>query len=210
MRFLATPVAPDPDEARRWAEEELSRSAYREAEPTPIDRFARSVVDFLAAIFSGQVPATVGPWLAAGAIVVLLLLIAVAILIWGRPRAVVRSRSHVALFGEDEARSAAELRADAEDAAGRAEWDEAIVLRVRALARGLAERTIIDPTPGATVHRFAADAGRAFPAARLDLESAADSFDDVRYLRRPGTAEGYAAVRALDERLSATRVEVPA
>ncbi|MET3466795.1 DUF4129 domain-containing protein [Microbacterium sp. 1262] len=209
MRLFATPIAPDPDEARRWAEEELSKTAYQEAEPTPIDRFARGVVDFFAALFSGQVPATLGPWLAVGAIVVLLVLVAVAILIWGRPRAVVRSRASVPLFGEDETRSAAQLRSDAEDAARRSAWDEAIVLRMRALARGLAERTIVDPAPGTTVHRFAAEAGRAFPAESVELEAVARTFDDVRYLRRPGTAEGYAAVRTLDERLAGARVEVP-
>ncbi|MFS0712613.1 DUF4129 domain-containing protein [Microbacterium sp. 2P01SA-2] len=210
MRPFATPVAPDPDEARRWAEEELSKAAYQEAEPTPVDRFARGVVDFLAAIFNGQVPATVGPWLAAVAIVVILVLVAVAILIWGRPRAIVRSRASVPLFGEDETRSADQLRADAADAANRGAWDDAIVLRVRALARGLAERTIIDPAPGTTVHRFAADAGRVFRAESAELDRVARVFDDVRYLRRPGTAEAYAAVRALDERLATTRAEVPA
>ena len=209
MRFIGTPVAPDPDEARRWAEAELSKAAYQEAEPTPIDRFARGVVEFLGALFSGQVPATLGPWLAVGAIVVLLLLVGVAILIWGRPRTVVRSRASVSLFGEDETRSAAQLRADAEDAESRGAWDEAIVLRVRALARGLAERTIVDPAPGTTVHRFAADAGRIFPAESDDLDRAARVFDDVRYLRRPGTAAAYASVRALDERLATARAQVP-
>ncbi|MEH3088091.1 MAG: DUF4129 domain-containing protein [Microbacterium arborescens] len=210
MRIAAPPIAPDPDEARRWAEEELSRSVYQAAEPTPIDRFARGVAEFVGSIFSGQVPAALGPWLAVGAIVVVLALIGIAVLIWGRPRAAVRSRSSVALFGEPEARSADELRADAERAAGREAWDEAVVLRVRALARGLAERTIVDPVPGATVHRFAADAARAFPAARADLDEVARSFDDVRYLRRPGTSAAYAAVASLDERLSRSRAEVHA
>ena len=210
MRIALPPIAPDPDEARRWAEEELSRPAYQAAEPTPIDRFARGVAEFFGSIFSGQVPAALGPWLAVGAIVVVLALIGIAVLIWGRPRSTVRSRSAVPLFGEAEARSADELRADAERAAGRGAWDEAVVLRVRALARGLAERTILDPVPGATVHRFAADAARAFPGSRADLDAVARSFDDVRYLRRPGTPTAYAAVTALDEQLSRSRAEVHA
>ncbi|SDQ80233.1 DUF4129 domain-containing protein [Microbacterium sp. cf332] len=209
MSLFAAPIAPDPDEARRWAESELSKSAYRQAEPTPIDRFARSVGEFFAALFTGQVPATLGPWLAVGAIVVLLLVVAAAIVIWGRPRAVVRSRAAVPLFGEDETRDAARLRRDAEEAARRDAWDEAVVLRVRALARGLAERTIVETSPGATVHRFAAEAARAFPASRAELDRVARSFDDVRYLRRPGTEAAYAVVRDLDERLAVARAEVP-
>lgn len=208
MRIPTAPIAPDPDEARRWAEEELSGALYREAEPTPIDRFARGVAEFIGSIFSGQVPETLGPWLAAAAIAVVVVLILIAILIWGRPRRAARSRAPIALFGADETRTADELRADAEAAAARSEWDAAIVLRVRALARGLAERTIIDPQPGATVHRFAADASRAFPEARDDLTAVARSFDDVRYLRRPGSAEAYGAVRSLDQRLASARAEV--
>ena len=45
-----------------------------------------------------------------------------------------------------------------------AEWDAAIVLRFRALARGCLERGVVDPPPGATVHAFARAAARAFPA----------------------------------------------
>jgi len=208
MTSTTPPIAPDPDEARRWAEEELSGALYREAEPTPIDRFARGVIDAIASIFAGRVPESLGPWLAVGAIAVVLALILVAILIWGRPRLAARSRAPIALFGEDEARTAAELRAEAEACAARNAWDEAIVLRVRAIARGLAERTIVEPEPGATVHRFARDAARAFPSYRAELTSLARSFDDVRYLRRPGSAEAYAAARTLDDQLAAARAEV--
>lgn len=208
MRLAVPPIAPDPDEARRWAEDELARAPYQEAQPTPIDRFARAVAEFLGSIFSGQVPATLGPWLAVAAIVVILALVLVAILIWGRPRIATRSRASRELFGDDETRSAEQLRADADTAAARAAFDEAIVLRVRALARGLAERTIVETEPGATVQRFAAAAARAFPAERTELHEVARSFDDVRYLRRPGTEAAYSAVRSLDERLARSRAEV--
>ncbi len=208
MRSLAFPVAPDPDEARRWAEEELSKTAYQEAEPTPIDRFARGVAEFLGSIFSGRVPDAAGPWLAVVAIAVIVVLVIVALVIWGRPRLAARSTTPAPLFGESEARSAVELRADADAAARRDDWDEAIILRVRALARGLAERTIVGTEPGATVHRFADAATRAFPSAASDLDEAARSFDDVRYLRRPGSRSAYEHVRDLDERLERSRAEV--
>ena len=34
---MVTSLLPDPDEAREWAEKELTDPAYRAAEPTPID-----------------------------------------------------------------------------------------------------------------------------------------------------------------------------
>lgn len=209
------PLTPDGDEARRWAEEELSKTAYDIAEPTPFDLLARAVRDFIVGIFSGDVPEGVGRTMVIIAAIVVAVLIVVAILVWGLPKRSVRSRGIVGeLFGETETRSASQLRRDAESQAAREEWDAAVVLRFRALARGVAERGVVDTPPGATVHAFARAAGRPFPASADELESAAAAFDDVRYLRRPGTAELYRRVAAVDDAVAATRPrqreEVPA
>lgn len=209
--FAALPLIPDGDEAREWADDELADPIYAATEPTPFDRIARAVGDFLGSLFSGEVPAALGPWLAAAGVIVVVAIIVVAFVIWGRPRAVARSRTAATLFGHAEERSAAELRSAAAAAAAAGDWDEAYVLRFRAVARGLEERTLVDPAPGTTVHGFARAAGQVFPAARADLDHAADRFDDVRYLRRHGTAAGYRDLVALDDRLQQTRVEaVPA
>ena len=87
------------------------------------------------------------------------------------------------------------------DEAQRGQWDAATVLRTRAIARGLVERTITEIEPGATVHRFARAATVAFPGEASALDALADDFDDVRYLRRLGTADAYERARLLDERL---------
>ncbi|WP_375384755.1 DUF4129 domain-containing protein [uncultured Microbacterium sp.] len=199
----APPLTPDADEARRWAEQELSDRAYEIAQPTPFDRAARAVGDFFANIFNAQLSGGWGSAFAVIAAIVVIVLIVVAFAIWGRPRAT--RRSHAAattLFGEAEGRSAAELRRDAASHAAREEWDAAVVLRFRALARGLDERGIVDAPPGATVHSFARAAGRRLPAARDGLDAAATAFDDVRYLRRPGTADLYHRVVDIDEAVS--------
>src|SRR5690606_995171 len=85
------------------------------------------------------------------------------------------------------------------------DWSGAVVLRFRALARALAERGIVDPAPGATVPAFARQAARAFPDAQERLDAAAAAFDDVRYLRRPGTTELYALVAGADDVLAPSR-----
>ncbi|HWI30461.1 MAG TPA: DUF4129 domain-containing protein [Microbacterium sp.] len=202
----AGPLIPDGDEAREWAERELSRPVYAEAEPTPLDRIARAVAEFFGNLFTGEVPGGWGGPLVIVIAVVVTGLIVAAFLIWGRPRLSPRSsRSPLELFGAEEARSASELRRDAAAAAARGIWDDAIILRLRALARGLAERGIVEPAPGATVHAFARDAARAFPAEKSRLDAAASAFDDVRYLRRPGSGELYALVAAADDALVAAR-----
>ncbi|RLK47729.1 DUF4129 domain-containing protein [Microbacterium telephonicum] len=205
----AFPLIPDADEARSWAEQELADPVYRAAEPTWFDRAAQSVLEFVTGLFSGQLPAGAGPLLAIGALVLVAGLVVVALIVWGRPRRVVRSRDGGDLFGEPEGRTAAELRRAAAAAADAARWEDAMVLRLRALARGLSERVIVDPAPGATVHAFARQAAVAFPAEADALAEAADLFDDVRYLRRPGSPDGYARLAALDDRVTAARPVLP-
>ncbi len=202
IRDLALPLIPDGDEARRWAEQELSDPVYQAAEPTPFDRMARAIGEFLGSLFSGSAPAALAPWMAVGVVLILLAIVVLAVIVWGRPRRTARSRANVDLFGFDDARRADELRAASRAAADREDWEEAIALRFRALSRGLVERTVLDPAPGTTVHGFARQASAAFPDEDGALAHAADLFDDVRYLRRPGDASGYRSVAELDKRLS--------
>ncbi|WP_307453508.1 MULTISPECIES: DUF4129 domain-containing protein [Microbacterium] len=211
MSFLASltaafPLLPDPDQAREWAERELADPAYAAAEPTLIDRIAQTIGRFLGDLL--RVPDAPG-W-APSALVILAIVVAAlivaGILIWGRPRSPARAAPAAhALFDDDDVRSADELRSDAARAAARADWDEAIVLRFRAFARGLTERGLVDPPPGATVRAFCREAAASLPSLVAPLDAAAETFDDVRYLRRPGTAERYRAIADLDDAAVRTR-----
>ncbi len=204
------PLIPDGDEARRWAEQELSDPAYRITEPTFFDRASRAVWDFFMDLFSGEVSEGWGATLAVVGAIVVAVLIVVAFLVWGVPRSTRRAPAPAGLlFGDAEERTAAQLRAASAALAARGEWAEAIVLRFRALARALAERGIVETPPGATVHVFARAAARAFPGSADDLESAARAFDDVRYLRRPGTAELLRTVASVDDAIAAARPRTP-
>ncbi|MFV0407223.1 MAG: DUF4129 domain-containing protein [Propioniciclava sp.] len=198
---LEVPIEVGRDQAREWAETELSDAAYRVTEPTWFDRAARAVVDYLIELLQGR-PAPGIEISSTGLVLGILfgVLIAVAVM-WGRPRRRARASTTSALFGDQESRSASELRQEASDAAARADWQTAIVLRMRALARGLAERTIVEPLPGATVHQFCREATAAFPDLAAELDHGAALFDEVRYLRRPGTEDSYRRLSALDERL---------
>ena len=211
----AGPLTPDEEEARRWAEQELSDPVYDIAEPTPFDLIARAIAEFFERLFSTELSGDWAPTVAVIAAVVIVIVIAVAFAIWGVPRSSRRARAQApALFGEDEGRSASELRAAAASHARGAQWDDAIVLHFRALARGCNERGVVDTPPGATVHAFARAAARAFPQLADQLEQSATAFDDVRYLRRPGTAELYRQIADTDAAVVAARpvvgAEVPA
>lgn len=212
MRRLDDVFVPDGDEARRWAEEELSRPQYADAKPTWFDLFARDVMRFLTDLFSADNGASVGPT----ALIVVTVLIAAALvtalIVWGRPR---RSRAvrrpHGDLLGAEDDRSAAQLRAEAERSARQGDWDAAVVLRYRAIARSLLERDLIDPVPGATAQSIARSASAVFADEAEALRRAAASFDDVRYLRHPAREDDYRHLAATDERLRTHRPEaVPA
>ncbi|MFJ2368597.1 DUF4129 domain-containing protein [Microbacterium sp. NPDC087665] len=209
IRPLDDLFVPDGDEARRWAEEELSNSRYDEAEPTWFDYVARDIGRFFADLFNSDNSAAVGP---SALIIVSILIVAAlvaALIIWGRPRrsqAVRRARTD--LLGVDDDRSAAQLRADAERSARDSDWDTATILRFRAIAKDLLERDLIDPAPGATAQAIAREASRTFSDETAAMRAAATAFDDVRYLRHPATADSYAELAATDDRLRSRRPEL--
>lgn len=208
IRPLDDVLVPDGDEARQWAEQELSDPRYADAKPTWFDLVARDIGRFLADLFSSDNGASVGPSALIIVSVIVFGALVAALIIWGRPR---RSqairRPGAGLLGAEDDRSAAQLRADADRAARAADWDEATVLRFRALARGLLERDLIEPSPGATAQAIAREVSVVFPAETTSVRQAAVFFDDVRYLRHPATADRYAELAATDDRLSALRPE---
>lgn len=210
MIFPIDVLVPDGDEARRWAEAELADPRYADAKPTWFDLVARDIGRFIADLFSSGNGASVGP----SALVIVTLIVVgalvTALIVWGRPRRARSLRRPLgALLGAEDDRSAAQLRSDAERAARAGDWDEATVLRFRSLARGLLERDLIDPSPGATAQAIAREVAVVFPAEETGVRRAAVSFDDVRYLRHPATAERYAELAATDDRLRAVRPESP-
>lgn len=212
IRFDVDPFAPDGEEARRWAEQELQNPRYAEAKPTWFDYLAEDVAEFIASLFSNDTGARAGSTALIIVTIVIIAALITVLILWGKPRMSRRVRRKVTeLLGERDDRTAAQLRADAERSARNGDWDTATVLRFRALARALLERDIIDPAPGATAQAIAREAARVFTAHRAALTAAAGAFDDVRYLRHPASEESYLALAATDDLLASQHPDtVPA
>lgn len=207
---IGVPVEPDAPDARELLLNELSDPAYAESQPTWFDLVTQAVLDWFGSLrlAEGEGPPALA--LVIGAVVLAAAIIA-AIVIYGVPRWRTRSRRTVGdLLGENDRRTARQLRRDAERAAATGDWQLAIADRYRAIARALDERTIVTALPGTTAHGFARAAARQFPEHGTQLEAAADRFDGVRYLDRPGTADDYALVRTLDEAIDAKPSPLPA
>jgi hypothetical protein len=205
------PVDPDAPEARDWILEELAKAPYQAAKPTLLDLVAQQIrtwfgdlIRFLTSTTGG--PPAGGPPLGLLAILIpVAILVVLAFLIYGVPRLNRRSTVTGALFGDDESRDAATMRRDAERAAATGDYTTAVAELFRALARGLAERTLVTTHPGTTATEFARRAGAVFPDAADPLLVAARDFDGVRYLDRAGTSEQWDAMVALERRLRTAR-----
>jgi hypothetical protein len=199
LRTLGTvgvPVDPDAPSGRRWLREELAKAPYEAARPTWFDRVSQSFLDWIQSL---TLPSGSGAnWLPVLATLVVIAAIVASWLIFGAPRLAGRRRVSGELFGSIDQRSSAEMRTAASVAASAGQWGLACEEIFRALARGLAERTVLTNNPGTTAHDFAARAGLAFPPSGEALSKAADTFDRVRYLEQVGTEQEYRALVTLD------------
>ncbi|GGA65061.1 membrane protein [Pseudoclavibacter endophyticus] len=200
------PLDPEADEASEWLRQELAKQEYLSAQPSLWDRAIAAFWEWVNSLFGNVPGAPIDPTGILVALVVVVLGIVLAILV-GRPvlarRSAATSDRHV--FLDDDARSAAELRAASEAAAERGDWALAVTERYRALARELGDRTLIAVRPGSTAHDVARRAAVPFPDEADALASAARDFDDVRYLDRAGTEAAWHRTRELDTRLATAR-----
>jgi hypothetical protein len=203
MAGLGIPVDPDAPEAEQWLREELAKAPYQAAQPTWFDRLSQAILDWFGSLsFVGEGGSV---WVPVVATLIVAALVVTAILIFGLPARARRRNQAAGLFAADDRRSAEQLRAAAAAAAGTGDWALAGAEAFRAIIQGLAERTIVQPTPGTTAHSMAELAAAAFPAERSRLLEGANAFESVRYLGGAGTEQGYAALVALDTDLRAAR-----
>ncbi|HEV7567306.1 MAG TPA: DUF4129 domain-containing protein [Microbacteriaceae bacterium] len=198
------PVDPAAPEARQWLNDELAKPSYQAARPTWFDLASRAVRDWLGSLFSGSGNGVDGGLVAVLAVAVVAIVVA-GFLIFGMPRLNRRSTAAGEILGADDRRDAAAMRKDAEIAAGARDWTLAIEELFRALAKGLAERTIVTVNPGTTAHDFGVRASAAFPQERARLGRAASVFDGVRYLDAQGTEQDYVELASLERALRAAR-----
>ncbi|GGK58382.1 hypothetical protein Ppa06_16890 [Planomonospora parontospora subsp. parontospora] len=189
------------DAAREAAVRELARPIYpRESWWERISGAVRDWLEDLLDAASG-LP---GGWFSILLLAFVILLVALPVLSMARRATRARTVRRGELF-EAAVRSAAEHRAEAERHAAGQRWAEAIRERLRAVARDLEERAVVEELPGRTADELAAEAGRALPGFAGELTAAARLFDDVTYGDLPGTAEGYGRLADLDDRLRTAR-----
>lgn len=204
IRYAPPPVGRE--RARDLARHELRKQIYHRDEPSFLDRLYRRISDWIHSVLDhvpGDHSGGSGSWAALLVLLVILGLIVAAI--WWRVGSVRRNAAQRGSLLEDAPSTADDHRAAAEGHAAAGEWPQAIRERLRAIARDLEERVIVEPRPGRTADELAAEAGAALPDHAEELLAGVRVFDDVWYGGRTGDAAGYQRLAELDRRLQAAR-----
>lgn len=174
--LLAAFLSPDGDEARRWAEQELSRAKYSEPGPSLIDRVGQWVIDRLSQLnidFGGSVSLT-----GSVTIIILVVLLALIAVLYGRLRPGGRVAYGTPGMVLDDDRTESVLVKDARRAHSRGDYAAACVDYYRACIRILDSRGLIIANPGMT----ALEAARqGIATTGLPLGPGAQIFDSVMY-----------------------------
>ncbi|HEX4814296.1 MAG TPA: DUF4129 domain-containing protein [Nonomuraea sp.] len=193
----------DREEAARRAANELLKPEYDKE--SLLEEFWRRVNQFIGDILDAATGGGEVGGVIASMLIVLIILTVIVLVSW-QLRATSRRNATVTggLYGA-RAMTAAEHRQAAGHLAAEGRWSEAIQERLRAIARDLEERALVDGMPGRTADELAAEAAEALPGFAAELAAAAGSFDEVTYGGVPGTHAAYDAMASLDDRLRQAR-----
>ena len=204
MTPLEVPVDVGRDEARERAVEELAKAKYGGMPPwveDGLDRLGRLVERIVEPVLSWQPDrgAGVNPGFV---LVVVLLVVAIAGVVWrvGVPRWQTRSRD--VAVGAVSTRTPEDYRASAEAYAAAADWRRAVAERFRAVVRELETTTVLDVRPARTAWEAAAVAARTLPAAHDALFLGADAFNAVSYGDAVPTADTYGQLVWVDDEVT--------
>jgi hypothetical protein len=187
--------------AQTAARNEFARRGYHRNDPSLVDRALAWFFKRLGKLLDAG--ARHAPGHATGFVLLALVLIGVVVLVIARVGVLRRStRAHTeAIFGGEQV-TAADHRRRADDFAGQQLWAQAIRERLRAIARELEERGVLDPRPGRTAAELSREAATQLPALAGELSAATSTFDAVWYGGRTAVAADDQQLRALDAKVA--------
>ncbi|WP_067781659.1 DUF4129 domain-containing protein [Actinomyces vulturis] len=172
------PPTPDADEARRQAEEELSRGIYTDG-PSLLERFFMWLQELLTGHMGGIGSTrwiyTVFAWV----VVIAIAVIVVWLLVRFRRRRRQYAQDSSEVFTSES--SSDDLLESAQQALREGMFDLALVERFRWMVRSCDERRIIRVYPGLTACDAAQRIAQFLPDLRGEIIDAAHLFDSVRY-----------------------------
>ena len=196
-QLTLTPSDVEADRIRQATEQVLGNPAYREAQPSIIQRALMWLVDALARLIfglrAGDGGTIVGVTLMAIAIGVTVVIV---VMLLRRVRRDVGTEGVTVGIG---GRTAADWRQLAEQAEAAGEWDVALRCRYRALLADLVAAGVTDEVVGRTARDYLRDVTEAAPATEQSLTWVTEAFEATWYDRRPVAAADVEAMRTASE-----------
>jgi hypothetical protein len=201
--WIAATAPPAPvtrDGAQAAARSEVSKRAYHRNDPSLVERALVWLLKKLGKLLNTS--ANHAPGHAIGLLLIIAIMAGVVVLIAARVGVLRRSR-HIdtAIFSFEET-TARDHRERAQQFADTGEWALAVREWLRAIARELEQRGVLDPRPGRTAAELCREAGAQLPALIDDLRAVTSTFDAVWYGGRPATAADEQLPRSLDARVA--------
>jgi Domain of unknown function (DUF4129) len=187
--------------AQRAAARELSKSIYQRSNEPLLVRAFHAIerwIDHRLASALDHAPAGNGGALA----VVVIIAAVIGLVVWrvGVPR---RARTEGAVLAGAATMRAADHRELAERAAEHADWRTAVIERMRAIARELEERGVLEPRAGRTATELAREAAALLPSTAAGLTRSAELFNTVTYGAGTANSEQAAELARTDDAIRA-------
>jgi hypothetical protein len=182
-RFLADLPTPtnDPEQARRTAEEVLSRPEFA-GRRTLLQAVGEWLWERFTRVLELAIEAATGGgiWTIVVAVLFGLLVAAVGVLVWRVLRGVTADPARATGVAAV-TRPATDWRAEAEAHERAGAWRQALRCRYRALVADLATRGVVDEVPGTTAGEYRGQVRRGAPAAAGHFDGATDLFERAWY-----------------------------
>ena len=189
--------------AQAAARHELSKSIYHRYDDPLIVRFLRWVGRLLDRITHDITRYSPGG--AAGAIAITALILGLIVLARWRLGPVQRTARQAGELRLRSALSANDYREQAQAQADVGDWTGAVIARMRAIARELEQRGVIEPLPGRTADELGREVALVAPALADALDRAVRVFDDTVYGERSADRSSYEILVAADDALQRRR-----
>ena len=189
--------------AQAAARHELSKSIYHRYDDPLLIRFLRWVgrlVDRITHDITRFAPGG-----AAGAIAIAALILGLIVLARWRLGPVQRTAHRAGELRLRPALSANDYRELAHAQAAAGDWAGAVVARMRAIARELEQRGVIEPLPGRTADELGREVAREAPPLADPIDRAVHVFDDIVYGERSADRSSYEILVSADDALQQRR-----
>lgn len=188
------------DGARQAAKDELAKRGYHTNDPSAVERAADWLIHKLSHLL--DVAAQHSPGNNMGLLVIVVGVAAIATVVIMRIGRVRRTTKLAQPLLGATIETAADHRRRAQTYAAQEQWAQAVREWLRAVARELEERGVLDPRPGRTAAELCADTAVELPALSADLRRAAATFDAIWYGGRTAKPDDEQLLRALDRRVA--------